>query len=301
MCKVCGNEEDTHTMKKKEMPDFSVKLLLKHLKSNHDDTEETSSKLSRSSNEKIVTSRTSFEDDVTVSTYSETIRSRKRVRFAASASCDAEVDIEVLDTIKPSSLMTESEIQSLYWNDSDYEFFRGTAFMIAHEIRKIASTSPPQSHSYDSVLSNVYQRCQRIHKQSSTLLVSNSTSQIIPPNLFDAFVKWTISGHSRRGLEKHCVSVHIQERCRVRQDLVDAIISVQSLLTIREQNKHSKHDKQLKKLLRTYGIYDCLNSLKDDDILKIVSERFSRTSVLYASVVGQADAAAICHLQSNYR
>lgn len=259
---------------------------------------------------------------------------QKRVRFT-------EEPPQVVCTIKPSSLLTEEEKQQVYWQNQDYDNFRGTARIIASEVLKISFTQPPKIHSYDVVLTKVYQACgssttstngshsnslfsssssscqedededctsllgmnanacsTSIHtyttETTSTSRWSNCDSQDafdsdtvpIPSSLFTALSHWIKAGHSRRGLEKFCVPHHIKVRSAERSEITKMILMTQDLL--KDVRIHHPNEKVFK-----VGTHEFSLLLPDDEILRMVSERFTRPSVKYAVTMGHADAAAV--------
>lgn len=102
-------------------------------------------------------------------------------------------EVHVISTHQPASEMTADEISQVHYRLEDYEFFRGTAWYIATEVRDRAcpnyhqqeadATSPTTtktstfstiSHSYDEVVTKTYQMC-AMHSEESPLNINNNT------------------------------------------------------------------------------------------------------------------------------
>lgn len=162
--------------------------------------------------------------------------------------------------------MTDPERSELYWQHKDYEYFRGTAQIIASEVLKVTASQPPSSHSYNAVLTRAYDLCAAIAEST----ISDSPSQTpspnskkeekdelalthlkddhsqevtLPPHLFAALTHWVKAGHSRRGLEKFCVTSHIRSRPMAKAANLQAVLLAQDLL--REQKRSKKSIKTM--------------------------------------------------------
>jgi hypothetical protein len=209
---------------------------------------------------------------------------------------------EVISIVKPSSSMTNEERSQTHWQLHDYEYFRGTARIIASEVLKLSSTSPPSAHSYDTVLTRVHQLCSYHSAEAEQEHVSIDDVEqemkalgddvCLPPNLFAALTHWARAGHSRRGLEKFCVPHHMQTRPLERQAVVQAVLIAQDLL--RDTRRESPKDGMFR-----VGTWEFSLALPDDEILRMVSERFTKTSKKFATAMGHADAAAIGNYDHN--
>jgi len=205
---------------------------------------------------------------------------------------------EVISIVKPSSSMTDEERCQTHWQLHDYEYFRGTARIIASEVLKLSSTGPPSPHSYDTVLTRAHQLCSYHLAETDSEHVSTSIDSAeqemkslgeeicLPPNLFAALTHWARAGHSRRGLEKFCVPHHMQTRPLERQAVVQAVLIAQDLL--RDTRRESPKDGKFR-----VGTWEFSLALPDDEILRMISERFTKTSKKFATAMGHADAAAI--------
>lgn len=208
---------------------------------------------------------------------------KKRLHFK-------DTNTEIIATCKPSSEMSTDERALTHWQVSDYEYFRGTARIIASEVLKLSATQPPSAHSYDTILTRAHQLCS--HNQPSKDLEekqdlpSLDDNVCLPPNLFAALAHWAKAGHSRRGLEKFCVPHHMQSRPLERQAVIQAVLITQELLADRRREA----PKDGKFIL---GSLEFSLSLPDDEILRMVSEIFSQTSRKFATAMGHADAAAV--------
>ncbi len=273
------------------------------------------------------------------------------------------VHTTVVEYIQPSSTMTETQRDNAYWQLRDYEYFRGTAQIIANEVLKVTATQTPTSQSYNSVMTRVYDLCavlsEREHleqqqqkknqekksKQASdtdgtelekssgnvgeelddgtTASISTMDSTIpssfsslsstssnpppslssppsnsnvmIPPHLFAALTHWVKAGHSRRGLEKFCVTSHIRTRPMAKAATVQAVLLAQDLLhQLKEEQQQLKEKKQSQPTKFQIGVNEfSLENSSEEDVLRAVSERFSKTSKYYGTAIGLADAAAV--------
>lgn len=218
---------------------------------------------------------------------------KKRVRFE-------EAPPTIVGTMKPSSSMTSDERSSIFWQLSDYEYFRGTARIIAAEVLKLSATQPKNLHGYDTVLTRAHQVCSshgsleisNLDEEKENLQgISKDDEVCLPPNLFAALTHWTKAGHSRRGLEKFCVPHHMQVRPVERQAVIQAVLIAQDLL--KEQRQDPKDGKFV------LGTWEFSLNLPDEEILHTVSERFTKTSRKFATAMGHADAAAVGNYEYN--
>lgn len=216
---------------------------------------------------------------------------KNKVRFATT-------EPQVVCHLTPSSQMTQEELSEVHWQIQDYDLFRGTARIIATEVLKLTVTQPPSAHSYDSVLTRAHQICaaERMQEEKqqdqNTSACTSLTSKYadddvcLPPNLFAALTHWTKAGHSRRGLEKFCVPHHMQNRPIERQAVVQAVLIAQDLLAETRRSGRKEGNFRL-------GTWEFSLSLPDDEILRMVSERFTKTSRRFGTAMGHADAAAV--------
>lgn len=252
------------------------------------------------------------------------------------------VQTDVIDTVKPASSMSDSERSQAYWQLRDYEYFRGTAQIIAAEVLKVTASQPPSSHSYNAVLTRAYDICSILSESSfsspsaapasscdndkreekddsATPSASSSASAVaaadldrknkmnLPPHLFAALTHWVKAGHSRRGLEKFCVTSHIRARPMAKAATVQAVLLAQDLLHKQQTEKMSE---SISASAKATGVKSArlnqnpkkfhigtsefpLENLPQDEILRLVSERFSKTSQYYGTAMGHADAAAV--------
>lgn len=222
---------------------------------------------------------------------------KKQVRFIN--------DPEIIGIMKPSSAMTGDELARVHWQLHDYEYFRGTARIIASEVLKLSGTSPESAHRYDTVLTRAHQLCSQhddleensspknltvsVHDIEEEFKANGDSNICLPPNLFAALTHWAKAGHSRRGLEKFCVPHHMEIRPLERQAVVQAVLIAQNLLKETRAEaieKPSKSDGKFR-----VGTWEFSLALPDDEILRVVSERFTRTSRKFAIAMGHADAA----------
>jgi hypothetical protein len=208
---------------------------------------------------------------------SETFQKKKKVMFS-------EDPPQVICTLTPSSTQTLEEKASSHWQPDDYERFKGTARIIATEIFKSSLSQPENPHSYDAVLTKVLQFC-----ASSSELEEESAidSSPVPPELFFSLAHWVRAGNSRRGLEKFSIPHHMQCRPQERLESIRAVIMTQNLLKeVRRLNNSNHREFSL-------GGHKFSLVLPDDEILRMVSKRFSNGNVRYATAMGHADAVAV--------
>lgn len=125
-----------------------------------------------------------------------------------------------------------------------------------------------------------------VEEEQDLLGFSQDDDVCLPPNLFAALTHWTKAGHSRRGLEKFCVPHHMQVRPLERQSVIQAVLIAQDLL--KERRQDAKNDGKF-----VLGTWEFSLDLPDEEILRMVSERFTETGRKFAIAMGHADAAAV--------
>jgi hypothetical protein len=212
---------------------------------------------------------------------------KNQVRFQDAAP-------KIISTMKPSSVMTSDERSQSFWQLHDFEYFRGTARIIATEVLKLSATQPKNDHGYETVLTRAHQVCSsreshevlNLEEKQDLLNFSQDDDVCLPPNLFAALTHWTKAGHSRRGLEKFCIPHHMQVRPLERQAVIQAVLIAQDLL--KERRQVARKDGTF-----VLGTWEFSLDLQDEEILSMVSERFTQTSRKYAIAMGHADAAAV--------
>ena len=242
---------------------------------------------------------------------------KRRVRFQ-------DTPPQIIDTIKPSSAMTQEEISQIFWQLKDFEYFRGTAKIIASEVLKLSASQPACSHNYDSVLSRAHHFCsshlydnnleEKLDAQDfeAELLHEEGNETILPPNLFAALTHWIKAGHSRRGLEKFCVPHHMRVRPLERRAVIQGVLIAQDLLAERRRevklmnlntnmNKNTKRTDDPDNGKFILGSWEIPLDLPDEEILRIVSMRIgSKASRKFAIAMGHADAAAAGNYDYNF-
>lgn len=244
--------------------------------------------------------------------------------------------------------MTDTQRSDAYWQIQDYEYFRGTAQIIANEVLKVTATQPPTSHSYNAVMTRVYDLCavlsERDHQKQqqqrqkdqcrkdrkgedesiaaldttvpascsslsstssgnpsspSSPSSSSDSEMMIPPHLFAALTHWIKAGHSRRGLERFCTS-HVRTRPMAKAATIQAVLLAQDLLHKLEEERKQQQQKTSQSSPTKFQIGSNefpLGSLSKEEVLRLVSERFSNTSRYFGTAMGHADAAAIGNYQ----
>ena len=216
---------------------------------------------------------------------------KRRVRFGPTVT-----EPRVICQLKPSSSMSDNERAEIHWQLQDYEYFRGTARIIATEVFKLAASQPPSAHSYDTVLTRAHQICAQTEAQEEKQDLPLSADAdadaddhiCLPPNLIAALTHWAKAGHSRRGLEKFCVSHHMQTRPLERQAVVQTVLIAQDMLREMRARDALPVDGKFR-----IGSWEFPLDLPDDEILRMISERFTKTARKFATAMGHADAAAV--------
>jgi hypothetical protein len=277
---------------------------------------------------------------------------RSRIRKVTFVNCDKEakrhtpkqslktrhqpaaaVSAEIIATIPASSTLTREELSKVHWQPEDYAYFRGSARVIAEEVRKVSSSTQQKSRSYNSVLSRTLEVC-HIVSQDKTQSDTNdnvnhqnddpdTTMMCLPPRLFGALTDWTREGHSRRGIERYCVQSHEESRPMARRQAIEAVLVTQELLQQKgfQAGSFQVGDVELPSTLSNEEIvrqvsqeftrcvcvfyisslssvfYSLLNSLTH--VIFILFLCINRSSKLYALAMGHADAAAVGNLKTN--
>jgi hypothetical protein len=226
------------------------------------------------------------------SLHAKSITKKRVVRFHDAAP-------EIINTMKPSSVMSNEEKSQIFWQVHDHEYFRRTARFIASEIRKLSVMQQKKSSNYDIVLTRTYLICsssstnneedhQAMFEGKKDLQdFSKDDDLCLPPNVFASLARWSKAGHSRRGLEKFSVPHLMQTRPLARQDARDAVLITQDLLTEKRDETHKNGGKIVSETS------DLSFDLPDDEILRMVSEKYTKTSRKFATCMGHADAAAV--------
>ena len=116
--------------------------------------------------------------------------------------------------------------------------------------------SQARKHSYAATMSRVWTLCRR--------------GKDLSPALKMELQFWTSIGHSRRGLEKYILTKVQSERQRARRRHTEAVLFVQAQCWKKRMN--------------------CESSGR---LLRVSSEKFSRSAVTFAIVLAEADAGAV--------
>jgi hypothetical protein len=208
----------------------------------------------------------------------------KRVSFQVE-------DPDIICIMKPASEMSKEERNETCWQRDDFDRFRRSARYHAHQIQKLSKLNTDDKRcncNYDVVLSKVYQiyasRSNESENQQLSENFSESKDLRIHPKLFEILTHWNKNGHSRRGLEKLSIPYHNETRNLARNTAVQAVLITQEVL--QENRGEAKKDQN-----STNFHFD----LPDDEILRKVSEKYSKTSKCFAICMGHADAAAVDH------
>ena len=209
----------------------------------------------------------------------------KRVNFSAAQP-------QVLEFVKPSSIMTEEEKKDIYWQPSDYEYFRGTAQILARQIRRLSLEEDDNNKkSYSNTMTRIYEIS---HMLSSYPISSDDESQsnLVPSRDLKLLSEWTKLSHARRGLEKWAVESHARNRPYARVIHNQSVLTAQEVLRRRHQMDHSQISREEKRDEST--IFVKPKETQDALYLCEISEKYSRHARLFAEIMGSADAAAIC-------
>lgn len=197
--------------------------------------------------------------------------------------CFHEADPEIIDIVQPSSLMSSEERSQRYWQSHDHRHFRQTAHFIASEIQNLAALQPKKCSSYEVVLTKTYQKCASLHEEGEECNDIDHSNFSLPEDLFCALAHWAKAGHSRRGLEKFSVLYLSHTRPVVRQTNIQAVLFTQKFLKDKKNGCLEDSDK----------LVDEMPDIPDDEILRLISQRYSRANRKYAYCMGHADAAAV--------
>ncbi len=231
------------------------------------------------------------------------LRQKKRVRFNDDSCPDS---LDVIEYHSPPD-NSDHEIQHVHLQPEDYGRFRCAAHQIATEVMRIGATQPPSPRNYDAVLTRAFEYCA---VSPSTELESGANADVdglehddsndgicLPPAIFASLTHWVKSGHIRRGLEKYCVSHHIQNRPLERKASIQAVMIAQHLLTEarfhKELNKENTAENDADQDKIKLGSWEFPLSMPDDEIVRTVSQRFTATSRRFGTAIGHADAAAV--------
>jgi len=138
----------------------------------------------------------------------------------------------------------------------------------------------------------------------------------LPPRLFEGLVHWVKNGHTRRGLEKLSVPHYAQARPLSQKRVTNAVLIAQQFLKNQREKRQQwlqekideaddidpqkllmwketeKHQRILD--LKHLGVPSGVISptLLDGEVLRIISEQYTRASKYFALAMGYADAAA---------
>lgn len=214
---------------------------------------------------------------------------------------DAKVRTDLIATIPPSSTMTQEELSAVHWQAADYAFFRGSARVIAEEVKSLPSSS---SRSYPSVLSRTLEICHLVAQDRTDASRTNAARDgrmVLPPRLFGALTDWTREGHSRRGIERYCVAAHGEARPLARQQAIEAVLVTQALLKHKKETRGEGDQEQEEGGTGGFrvGNVELPSHLSHEEIVRCVSLEFTRSAKLYALAMGHADAAAVGNLKTH--
>jgi hypothetical protein len=231
------------------------------------------------------------------------LRQKKKVRFNDDSCPDS---LDVIEHHSPPDA-SDHESQHVHLQPEDYSRFRGAAHQIAMEVMRIGATQPPSPRNYDAVLTRAFEFCAVSTSTESdedvdgdvdgSELADSGDGICLPPALFTSLTHWVKSGHIRRGLEKYCVSHHIQNRPLERKASIQAVMIAQHLLTEarfrKELNKENTSENDADQDKIKLGSWEFPLSMPDDEIVRMVSQRFTATSRRFGTAIGHADAAAV--------
>lgn len=164
--------------------------------------------------------------------------------------------------LKPSSEMTESEKNDVWWQASDYTCFTREIGEIAR--KNFHQGTAGRSSSYSETLKRTYQACCSKPKHTTyKAIIGNTTRKQLE--------QWTSTSVSSRGLEYVSVPFLVAARRRNRESCVPTLVALQNKM----------HETK---------VYDVKMMA---DTLCAFSERKSQSARLFAHVMGEADAAAV--------
>ena len=223
---------------------------------------------------KVVAKKVRFEPEMT---NDETFISGTSllVKDTGGQICLPSIPAKIMDTIKPASVMTESEKRDLYWQQEDYYVFKGGAQLIAGEIRRRCTKEIGNNqNSYSNSINGIYEMSVSLADNCPAPYHNNvSLSNEIPPKFFKLLTHWTKVGHARRGLERWIVESHAKRRYAARSMTIKSVLQAQYILC--EQQKISSIGTNLEEK-KDDTTKRSLSEEEKVDILRKVSERCSK-------------------------
>eukprot|EP00567_Pseudictyota_dubia_P002770 CAMPEP_0197449096 /NCGR_PEP_ID=MMETSP1175-20131217/20136_1 /TAXON_ID=1003142 /ORGANISM="Triceratium dubium, Strain CCMP147" /LENGTH=292 /DNA_ID=CAMNT_0042981103 /DNA_START=121 /DNA_END=999 /DNA_ORIENTATION=- len=186
---------------------------------------------------------------------------------------------QMMCLLKPSSEMSSAEKFDVWWQDSDFAHFQGTAQFISAEIRRQTSSSPQTSPaakkpSYANVLGHALEAC----RQEADAVPLNrddheELSNPLPKRTQTYLTHWSMVGHSRRGLERWSVPTRMEHFKAHRISTIQAVLEAQDRVRLLASTSVPIND--------------------GDEVIGAASRRRSRSARMFALAMGMADAAAV--------
>ena len=248
---------------------------------NHDPTLASLPKKRRSRARRVTFANCPDEEPITPTTNNNTshLHTPKNMKDSVRA--------EIIATIPASSTMSQEELSSIHWQPNDYALFRGSARVIAQEVRKVSTTTQQKSRSYNSVLSRTLEICHIVSQDKTRCSSASDDDHVqvdmcLPPRLFGALTDWTREGHSRRGIERYCVESHEGSRPLARQQAIEAVLVTQELMK----------QKGFQSGMFQVGGLTLPSTLSNEEITKRVSQEFTRYVWMYVNVFPFMDVCA---------
>lgn len=187
---------------------------------------------------------------------------RKRVRFDAdSSTTEGQVDVRVVETLRPSSAMTEEEKEKAWYQKQYFQENIQNARSFATTLAYRCSVDS-KVKDYTEALASTYASCTVDDWQG--LCISDHCAQHLA--LLTNVEHTAASGECARGLEKVAVPFVGQEAVRRRNDAIGSV------------------------LLAQYALGQGITSSERQEVLRRISEEQSKCARKFAKAMGTADA-----------
>jgi hypothetical protein len=189
--------------------------------------------------------------------------SRKRVRFDAGGD-EKRVKVQVVELIRPSSEMTNSERDSTWYQKSHYKENLLSVKVIAHEHAR-CNNGPQQPNKleldYSGALASTYASCCTDASEDSTR--PDHCAQYLA--VVSHFEKCSVEGECNRGLERITVPVVGRETVRRRKEAIAMVVTAQ------------------------HALKQCFKADEGVELLRRISEEQTRPARKFAKALGKAD------------
>jgi hypothetical protein len=201
--------------------------------------------------------------------------SRKRVRFDAGGD-EKRVKVQVVELIRPSSEMSNSERDSTWYQKSHFKGNLLSVRVIAHEHARC--NSGPQHNKveldYSGALASTYASCSTDSSEDSTL--PDDWAQYLA--VVSHVEKCSVEGECNRGLERITVPLVGRETVRRRKEAIATVVMAQ------------------------HALQRCFKADEGVELLRRISEDQTRPARKFAKALGTADSiSALLEYQASTR